>query len=307
VANGRRGALQPERETHLSDRKLVLLLNPSAAGGRAAHLLPEARQELEALGVPCRVVETRDMAHASQAALEATDDETVVAMGGDGLVGTLAAAVRGRVPLGVLPAGRGNDFARELGIPSDIPGASRVLAQGVERRLDLGEANGRPFICIASTGFDSEANKIANEVRFVKGNLVYAYAAIRALVSWRPARFSLKLDGQEHDLDGYTVVAANTRYYGGGMCVAPGADPTDGTLEVVLIGQTSKLRFLGNLPKVFNAKHVELDGVKVFRAREVEIAADRPFDVYADGEILTSLPATVRVLAGAVRVIAPPV
>jgi YegS/Rv2252/BmrU family lipid kinase len=245
------------------------------------------------------------MAHASQAALEASADETIVAMGGDGLVGALAAAVRGRVPLGVLPAGRGNDFARELGVPFDIPGASRVLAQGVERSLDLGEANGQPFICIASTGFDSEANKIANEVRFVKGNLVYAYAAIRALVSWRRARFSLKLDGQELGLEGYTVVAANTRFYGGGMKVAPEADPTDGLLEVVLIGQTSKLRFLGNLPKVFSAKHVELDGVKVFRAREVEIAADRPFDVYADGEILTSLPATVRLIPDAVRVIAP--
>lgn len=292
--------------TSSSKRKLVLLLNPAAAGGRAARLLPEARRELDALGLQHRVVETRDMAHASQAAREAAADETVVAMGGDGLVGALASVVRGRVPLGVLPAGRGNDFARELRIPFDIPGASRVLAQGVERTLDLGEANGKPFICIASTGFDSEANRIANEARFVKGNLVYAYAAIRALISWRRARFSLKLDGLEESLDGYTVVAANTRFYGGGMRVAPRADPTDGTLEVVLIGQTSKLRFLANLPKVFSAKHVELEGVKVFRAREVEIAADRPFDVYADGEILTSLPATVRVVPRAVRVIAPP-
>jgi len=291
--------------SQLSTRKLVILLNPAAAGGRAAQLLPDAQRELETLGLPHRVVETRDMAHASQAAKEVADDETVVAMGGDGLVGALAAAVRGRSPLGVLPAGRGNDFARELKIPSDIPGASRVLAEGTERALDLGEANGRPFICIASTGFDSEANRIANEARFIKGNLVYAYAAIRALISWRRARFELKLDGQGHSLEGYTVVAANTRFYGGGMRVAPGADPTDGILEVVLIGQTSKLRFLSNLPKVFSAKHVELEGVKVFHAREVEIAANRPFDVYADGEILTTLPATVRLVPEAVRVIAP--
>jgi YegS/Rv2252/BmrU family lipid kinase len=289
----------------LGARKLVILLNPSAAGGRAARLLPEAQRELEGLGLSHRVVATRDMVHASQAAQEAGEDETVVAMGGDGLVGALAAAVRGRVPLGVLPAGRGNDFARELKIPFDIPGASRVLAQGSERALDLGEANGQHFICIASTGFDSESNRIANEARFVKGNLVYAYAALRALASWRPARFELKLDGREHTMEGYTVVAANTRFYGGGMRVAPGADPADGLLEVVLVGNTSKLRFLGNLPKVFSAKHVELDGVEVFRAREVEITADRPFDMYADGEILTSLPATVRLIPNAVRVIAP--
>ena len=125
-------------------------------------------------------------------------DETVVAMGGDGLVGALAAAVRGRGPLGVLPAGRGNDFARELKIPFDIPAPAACSPRAPSGRLDLGEANGQPFICIASTGFDSEANRIANEARFIKGNLVYAYAALRALVSWRRARFALKLDGQEH-------------------------------------------------------------------------------------------------------------
>src|SRR6187397_1887310 len=98
--------------SQLSTRKLVILLNPAAAGGRAAQLLPDAQRELETLGLPHRVVETRDMAHASQAAKEVADDETVVARGGDGLVGAHAAAVRRRSPLGVLPAGRGNDFAR---------------------------------------------------------------------------------------------------------------------------------------------------------------------------------------------------
>jgi diacylglycerol kinase family enzyme len=180
-----------------------------------------------------------------------------------------------------------------------------VIAEGVERRLDLGEANGNPFICIASTGYDSDANRIANQARLMRGNLVYAYAAIRALISWRPARFTVRLDDREQSFEGYTVAAANTRFYGGGMRVAPNASPTDGLLEVILIENTPKLRFLSNLPKVFSAKHVELAGVKTYRAREVEISADRPFDVYADGDRLTSLPVTVRVLPGALRVIAP--
>ena len=290
----------------LSERRLALVVNPSAAGGRAGRLLPEARAELERLGVPYRIVETRDMDHASRAAVEAADaGETVVAMGGDGLVSALAAAVRGRGPLGVLPAGRGNDFARELSIPTDVSGACRLLAEGDEHALDIGEANGRPFICIASTGFDSVANRIANDARLIRGNLVYAYAAIRALIFWQRASFHLRMDGREHRFDGYTVVAANTRYYGGGMRVAPNADPNDGMLEIVTIGDTSKLRFLGNLPKVFKAEHVELDGVEVFKAREVEISSSRPFDVYADGECLTSLPATVRIIPDALRVIAP--
>jgi YegS/Rv2252/BmrU family lipid kinase len=286
--------------------KLALVMNPSAAGGKATRVLPQVREALAGLGLPYRVIETRDLAHAIEAAQAAAESgETVVALGGDGLVGTLAGAVRERGLLGVVPAGRGNDFARELGIPEDPAGACRVLAGGRERRLDLGEANGRPFVCIASTGYDSEANRIANETRVVRGNLVYAYAAVRALARWKPARFTVTLDGAAQTFEGYTVVAANTRFYGGGMRVAPNANPDDGLLELVFIEDVSKLRFLANLPKVFSAKHVELEGVRSFRAGEASIVADRPFDVYADGDRITQLPATVRLARGALRVIAP--
>jgi diacylglycerol kinase family enzyme len=98
---------------------------------------------------------------------------------------------------------------------------------------------------------------------------------------------------------------ANTRYYGGGMRVAPEADPADGLLEVILIGNVSKLRFLANLPKVFSAKHVALDSVQSFRSHQVSIAADRPFDVYADGDVIARLPATVRLVPEALRVVVP--
>lgn len=286
-------------------RKLALVMNPTAAGGKPMQLIPEVKVALGELGLQYRIIETRDMDHASQAATEAAEaGETVVALGGDGLVGVLAGAVRDRGPLGVLPAGRGNDFARELSIPREVGAACRVLAEGVERQLDLGKANGRPFVCIASTGYDSVANRIANDARLVRGNLVYAYAAVRALVSWRPARFSVTLDGREHEFEGYTVAAANTRFYGGGMRVAPNADPNDGLLEVICIENVSKLRFLANLPKVFSAKHVQLEGVRSFRAREVAISANRPFDVYADGDRITQLPATVTVTPG-LRVLVP--
>jgi len=290
----------------VESKSACLILNPAAAGGRAAKLLPEAISELSALGLQHRVVETRDIAHATDAAREAAAaGEIVVAMGGDGLVGALAGAVRNKGVLGVLPAGRGNDFARELGIPKELPAACKILAEGFEHRLDLGEVNGIPFACIASTGFDSEANRIANEARIVKGNLVYLYAALRALAAWRPARFTVVLDGVEHQFEGYTLVVANTRFYGGGMRVAPAAKPDDATFEIVFIGKNSKLRFLANIPKVFAGKHVTVDGVTTHRARDVEVKADRPFAVYADGEHLTDLPATVRVIPGAMRVLAP--
>jgi YegS/Rv2252/BmrU family lipid kinase len=287
-------------------RTFTIVLNPASAGGKSLRLLPAVKAALGARGADYRVVQTRDMAHADTAAHAASErGDTVVALGGDGLVGSLAGALRGAAPLGVLPGGRGNDFVRALGIPQDVEEACGVLFDGAERALDLGDANGHSFACIASTGFDAEANRTANQARLVKGNLVYAYAAIRALVSWKPTRFEVSLDGREYRFEGYTVAAANSSYYGGGMKIAPAADPADGMLDVIFVRQTSRLRCLANLPKVFAGTHLELDYISVHRAREVEIRADRPFDVYADGDPITSLPATVRVIPGALRVIAP--
>ena len=289
-----------------ADRRFAILMNPASAGGKPLRVLPALQEALSKAGAEHRVVETRDMAHATHAARDASGrGEVVVALGGDGLVGKLAGALRDSAPLGIVPAGRGNDFARALGIPEDVPGATRVLLEGVRKALDLGEANGKPFACIASLGYDSDANRIANEAKVVRGNMVYAYAAIRSLLAWKPARFTVRLDGREHRFEGYTVAAANTGYYGGGMNMAPGADPSDGLLDVIFIENVSKARFIANLPKVFKGTHVELDSVEVHRAREVEISSDRPFDVYADGDPLTTLPATVRLVRGGLSILAP--
>jgi len=233
--------------------------------------------------------------------------EVAVAFGGDGLVGAVAGALRnGDGVLGVLPGGRGNDFARVLGIPLDPVAACGVLATGVERMLDLGEVGGRAFVGIASCGFDSDANRIANDARLVRGNLVYVYGALRALVSWRRARFLIELEGEETvTVVGYSVAVANAKAYGGGMYLAPDASLEDGLLDVVTIAQMPRLRFLRLLPTVFKGKHVLVPEVSVRRAREVRIGADRAFTMYADGDPIAELPLTVRALPRAVRVIVP--
>jgi YegS/Rv2252/BmrU family lipid kinase len=228
-------------------------------------------------------------------------------MSGDGLIGQIGGVLTGgEVPLGIIPGGRGNDLARVLGIPTEIGCAADVLAAGETRRIDVGEVNGHRFLGIASCGFDSDANRIANEAELIRGNLVYLYAGLRALAAWRPARFTVTLDGSVREFTGYTVAAANNKAYGGGMFLAPDALLNDGLLDVVMTGQVGKLRFLANLPKVFKGAHVENEEVTILRAAEVEIEADRPFAVYADGDHLADLPATVRVLPAALSVIAPP-
>jgi diacylglycerol kinase family enzyme len=180
-----------------------------------------------------------------------------------------------------------------------------VLARGTVRELDLGEAGTSPFIGIASCGFDSVANKIANETRLVRGNLVYTYGGLRALATWKPARFELRLDGTARSLTGYTVAVANSGAYGGGMMLAPNASLTDGMFDVVLIADGPRLRFLRDLPKVFKGTHVDSPSVEVLRAREVAVSADRPFTMYADGDPIAELPVTLRCLPAAVRVVLP--
>jgi len=295
---------------------VCLIVNPSAGGGRAARLAPEMESALRAQGLEVRRVDTRDLDHARSLALEAArGGEIAAALSGDGLVRVIADALRD-VPgarLAVLPGGRGNDLARVLEIPDETPGATAVLAGGRPRPLDLGlvqelgrEDAGRAFVGIASAGFDSDANRIANEAPAWLGGLVYAYGALRALLSWRPARFELEFEsGERHTATGYSVAIANSRAYGGGMFVAPDAMLDDGMLDVVVSERTSKLSFLKNLPRVFKGTHVELPEVRVFRAASVTVSADRPFVMYADGDPIGTLPVRVSALPGAVTVIAP--
>jgi YegS/Rv2252/BmrU family lipid kinase len=288
--------------------KLSLIVNPSAGGGRAAVTLPDVRAALERRGLVHHVALTDGLEHARALARAAADaGEAAVAFGGDGLVGAVAGALRGTDGLlGVLPGGRGNDFARALGIDLDPLAACDVLAAGAISSLDLGEAGGRTFIGIASCGFDSVANRIANETKLVRGKLVYAYGALRALVSWKPATFTIELDdGSVRTMLGYTVAAANSGAYGGGMWMAPDALLDDGLLDLVLVEHGPRLRFLRLLPTVFKGEHVKQPSVDVVRAAEVRISADRPFTMYADGDPIAELPVTVRALPQAVRVIAP--
>ncbi len=180
-----------------------------------------------------------------------------------------------------------------------------ALLAGHSRWIDVGEANGKRFLGIVSIGFDSEANRRANEIHFLRGNLVYAYAALRTLLGWKPARFTVRVDAERIRLTGYSVSVANSRAFGGGMYIAPNAELDDGEFDIVTVGEVGKLRFVGNLPKVFKGTHIEEDEVQVFRARHLELSASKPFPVYADGEHLTELPATLRVLPRALRVLVP--
>jgi YegS/Rv2252/BmrU family lipid kinase len=312
--------------------KYLLIVNPAAGGGRAGRALPEVQATLTRLGLQHRAELTRDLPHAQELAHAAADhDEVPVAFGGDGLIGAVAGALSERsgalitvsgaadeptggrtatasasATLGILPGGRGNDFARMLGLPLKPIPACDVLAHGTPQPVDVGEVESRPFVGIASCGFDSDANRIANQTRIVRGNLVYAYGMLRALAGWKPATFTLEIDGaQTRTVRGYSVAAANSRFFGGGMMLAPRASLSDGRLEIVIISHVSRLRYLLRSPTVFWGGHVRHSNVEVLQARTLRISASRPFTMYADGDPIGELPAAVAVRPASVRVIVP--
>jgi YegS/Rv2252/BmrU family lipid kinase len=289
------------------DRAVRLIVNPSAGAGRAARLLPSVEAALRSLGIVFRVDRTTSIEHARELARDAVAaGEVAAAMGGDGLTGAVAGELRdGAGVLAVLPGGRGNDFARKLGVGGDPVAACELIASGRERRVDLAEAAGQCYVGILSAGIDSDVQVIANGTRLPLGTLVYAYGLVRALAAWRPAGFEISIDGERRAFAGCSVAASNSGVFGGGMRLVPDARLDDGLLDVVLTEDLPKRTYLRNVPRLFRGTHVHERGFHILRGREVTFSADRPFTAYADGDPVADLPVTVRVLPGALRVLAP--
>jgi YegS/Rv2252/BmrU family lipid kinase len=292
--------------------RALVVHNPTAGGGRAGRLAPQVVERLRGDGVEVAQHRTRSLEDARLAACQAAGGvEVVVAVGGDGTVGACAAGLAdagpgARAALGVVPAGGGNDAARSLGLPAGDPLAAAGLLTRLRRRpADLATVAGRAYLNVAGAGFDSEVNRVANQrLRWARGKPRYVGAVLAQLVVGRPAAFELVLDGQATRLEGWLVAVANGPSYGGGMRVAPQASLADGLLDVVVIGAIGKLEFLRTFPKVFSGGHVDHPAVAVHRAARVELAADRPLAVYADGEPAGALPATFQVHPSAVTVLA---
>jgi YegS/Rv2252/BmrU family lipid kinase len=286
---------------------LTLLVNPSSAGGKTLKLLPRIEAALDAHRAVFRVERTRSLEHGVDLALRAVElGEVPIVISGDGLIGAIGGAMAGsETPLGLIPGGRGNDLCRALGIPNDPEEAVKVVLTGHSRRIDVGEANGKRFLGIVSVGFDSECNRVANETHFIRGNLVYAYSMVRTLIGWRPARFTIVTGGERKRLTGYFVDVANNSVYGGGMYIAPNAEIDDGQFDVVAITEVGKLRFLRGLREVLKGTHIGKEEVTTFRASRLELDASRPFPVYADGDHLTDLPVSLKVLPRCLSILVP--
>ncbi|HYF71195.1 MAG TPA: diacylglycerol kinase family protein [Nocardioides sp.] len=304
-------------------RSYSFLVNPSSGGGAApeavvpvARLLREAGAEVDVTYSPG----PHAMVELVGAAVGRGD--VVVSVGGDGMVCSLAGLVSEHGgTLGMVPAGRGNDFARMLGIPDDPAGRARLLLEADARRVDLiavtglgaGRGAGRRVVAgSVYAGVDARAAEIVDRATWLPRRLQYPYAALRSLATYQPGRYVVSIDGIDHTYGAATVVVANSAYYGSGMKIAPGASVEDGLLDVVVIEAASRLELMRSLPKVYDGRHVDLPEVTVLSGRRVELrgSARHPIPAGGDGEplgplpALTAAPACIEVLPGALAVLA---
>lgn len=298
---------------------LTLLVNPAAGRGRARRRVPDVVQRLGAAHPDTNVVVrlTGDYADAralaSDAVARAEDGDALVVMGGDGMasIGLNAVALSG-VPLGIVPAGTGNDFCRGVGLPTRVDSAIDVIAAGHTRAIDLMSVDGelvdgsqRRWVgSVLSTGFDEKVNWRANHLPINIGAPTYAWSAFAELRTFRPLRYRVEIDGVPRELDAILIAVANAGVFGGGIRVAPEASVDDGLLDLTIVHPVSTVLLFKLFPKLFTGRFTEHPAVEKLTAREVLVDGENLYGM-ADGEDLGRPPFTCRAVPGAVRLFAP--
>lgn len=287
---------------------IALVVNPTSGKGRGAAARAAVEERLREGGASVRTIVGRDAEHADDLARAIVTEgvDALVALGGDGMVHIALQAVAGtETPLGIVPAGTGNDLAAALGLPQRDPvAAAELILGGSRRRIDAVRTDHRWFACVLGAGFDSVVNERANTLRWPRGPMRYNVAIAFELPRFTAMPFVLTLDGEEWRTDAMLVAVGNAQSYGAGIKITPDAVLDDGLLDVFVLAPVSKLDFVRTLPKARTGSHLGHPAVTIRRARTVRIESEGVI-AYADGERLGPLPLTCECVPGALQVFAP--
>jgi len=289
---------------------IAVIINP--VSGRARPGAREGRAQLaariiEKSGERAEVFVTERRGHGRELAAAAVSAgaRLVIAWGGDGTINEVASALAfGDVALGIIPAGSGNGLARELTIPADPEQALTNAIRATPQTIDLGEINGLLFVNAAGIGIDAYVaarfNLPGNTRRGFGG---YLREGARALVSYKPATYTITADDEPLVVRAVVVVIANGAQYGNGARIAPGARFDDGALDLVIVEEQSRLTTIRRIPHLFRGTLGRVPGCSIRRMRQAVIEAPEPMIFHVDGEPVSGGTQLIaRVHPGALRV-----
>lgn len=284
---------------------LILAINPVSGRGRARKKALIAKDYFNLLGIRVILLEGHSLDDFREKLIELLEHETisgVVAFGGDGFIHEIIQHIVPRdIPLGIIPCGTGNDFARSIGVYKlSLTQQMDLIAHSDSRAIDLGRVEKTWFAAILSSGFDALVNERANVMQWPKGRMRYNIAMIEKIIQLRAHSYRIRLDRDHIDVEATLVTVANGPSYGGGMNVCPDAKLTDGLFDVMVVGKVSRTELLKVFPKVYSGRHVGHPAVTFYRCREIEIVGSG--SSYADGEPISPLPLTATCLSSAMKV-----
>lgn len=287
-------------------KQIAVLTNPTSGKGRGSRIGDVVLPRLTDAGYDVRSLQGRDADEALDLARQCVADEieTLVVIGGDGMVHLAVQALAGsQTRLGVVPAGTGNDVARNLDLPRKDPAAAAdVIIAGNERTIDLARIGHRYYVTVLAAGFDAVVNERANEMTWPKGRMRYNVATLAELRTFAPIPYLLEVDGEQHRFEAMMVAVGNGPSFGGGMRITEGAQLDDGILDVVAILPMKKLELIRTFPKLFSGTHVQHPKYRHYAGTTITVAAPG-IVAYADGERMAALPLTVEVAPRALTVL----
>jgi len=294
----------------------VIIVNPSAGAGRGGRLVPWLGQQLAATpGAELHVTNDAREPEALAASAAERGFERVVAVGGDGTVQAVINGLLGaarNVELGVLPVGTGNDLARSLELPASTDDAWRVAIGPTTRRIDVararnGDGRERHFASAGGIGFDAQvAAAMATRRGWQAGRAGYLLTTLTELRRFENRRITMTIDGEKREHQVLLVAIANGAYYGGGMRIAPDAQPDDGHLDLCVVGDISRLTAIRELPNLYRGTHIRNRAVSMHVvARSVLVEGDAATRVHLDGEPFGGLPLEVFLEPAALSVAVP--
>ena len=288
--------------------EIAVLTNPTSGKGRGSRISDSVVPRLTDAGYDVRALVGRDADEALDLARQCVEDklETLVVIGGDGMVHLAVQALAGsETRLGLVPAGTGNDVARNLDLPRKDPAAATdVIIGGKERTIDLAKIGHRYYVTVLAAGFDAIVNERANEMTWPKGQMRYNLATLAELRTFSPIPYVLDVDGEQHRFDAMMVAVGNGSSFGGGMRITEGAVLDDGLLDVISFVPMSKFELIRTFPKLFSGSHIGNPKVHRYMGAKITVAAPG-IVAYADGERIAALPLTVEVAPRALRVLVP--